>query len=299
MSTNIKDMDIWIIGDSYCHGYRTAVKDYQLHPRVGHKVESQYDWALLLKKKYKKIKISAVAGACNITCSSNLQHILDHHYTENMFVILLYSAAMRDTARLNGITEYNTFDITRNLNWQSSRVGHEVECGCKPNGPPTHTSFGSGWKHAYAHQKGYWPWEGFTSVPEDQPAFIEDIEKLIGEDAYEAMSDYKHYKHLWNMQHEAETVYNMLAKMTIKKIPFIWGSPNHQYKPYPEYINIADHCRKDFNASFIDIDGLDGKRKLQRNSYSMFYVNHLTLEQNFEWAEMFDRRLQEWRKPIS
>ena len=34
MSTNIKDMDIWVVGDSYAHGYRTAVKDYQLNKRV-------------------------------------------------------------------------------------------------------------------------------------------------------------------------------------------------------------------------------------------------------------------------
>ena len=299
MSTNIKDMDIWVVGDSYCHGYRTAVKDYQLNQRVKKDVGSQYDWCLLLKKKYKNLKVSAISGADNITTSSNLQHILDHHYSENMFVILIYSAPMRDTARLDGITEYNTFDITENLNWQNSRMGHEVECGCVPDKPPTNTSFGSGWKHAFKNQKGHWPWEGFAAIPEDMEPIVKNIENQIGVDQYDSMTDYKHSKGLWNIQHEAETVYSMLAKMTIKNIPFIWGSPKHDYRPYPEFNTIADYCRKDFNSSFIDIDGVDGKRKTQRNSYSMFYVNHLTLEQNFEWAEMFDNRLQNWRKPIS
>ena len=299
MITNIKDMDIWVVGDSYCHGYRTAVKGYQLNQRVKKDVGSQYDWCLLLKKKYKNLKVSAISGADNITTSSNLQHILDHHYSENMFVILIYSAPMRDTARLDGITEYNTFDITENLNWQNSRMGHEVECGCVPDKPPTNTSFGSGWKHAFKNQKGHWPWEGFAAIPEDMKPIVKNIENQIGVDQYDSMTDYKHYKGLWNIQHEAETVYSMLAKMTIKNIPFIWGSPKHDYRPYPEFNTIADYCRKDFNSSFIDIDGVDGKRKTQRNSYSMFYVNHLTLEQNFEWAEMFDNRLQNWRKPIS
>ena len=92
---------------------------------------------------------------------------------------------------------------------------------------------------------------------------------------------------------------SMLAKMTIKGIPFLWGSPKHDYRPYDKFVTIADYCRKDFNASFVDIDGVDGKRKTQRNTYSMFYVNHLNLEQNYEWAEMFDKRLQEWRRPIA
>ena len=297
--SKIEDMDIWVIGDSYAHGYRTAVKDYQLNPRVNKTVDSQYDWCLLLKKKYKNLKVSAITGADNLTTSSNLQHIIDNFYTENMFVILLYSAPMRDTARLDGITEYNSFDVTRSLNWQASRVGHEVECGSKPNGPPTHTSFGSGWKHAFLNQKGYWPWEGFAAIPDDMGPIVEDIENQIGAEAYDSMTDYKHYKCLWNIQHEAETVYSMLAKMTIKNIPIIWGSPRHDYRPYDKFVTIADYCRKDFNASFIDIDGVDGKRKTQRNSYSMFYVNHLTMEQNYEWAEMFDRRLQDWRRPIS
>ena len=113
------------------------------------------------------------------------------------------------------------------------------------------------------------------------------------------MTDYKHYKGMWNIQHEAETVYSMLAKMTIKNIPFIWGSPNHDYRPYDKFITIADYCRKDFNASFIDIDSCDGARRTQKNSYSMFYANHLNLEQNYEWAEMFDKRLQNWRRPIA
>ena len=26
------------------------------------------------------------------------------------------------------------------------------------------------------------------------------------------------------------------------------------------------------------------------------HVNYLTMEQNYEWAEMFDRRLQDWRR---
>ena len=299
MSTNIKDMDIWVVGDSYCHGYRTAVQDYQLNQRVKKDVGSQYDWCLLLKKKYKNLKVSAVSGADNLTTASNLQHVLDKHYTENMFIILLYSAPRRNIARLDGITEYNTFDITENLNWQSSRMGHEVECGCMPDKPPTHTSFGTGWKHAFNNKKGHWPWEGFAAIPDDMHPIVKQIENQIGKEAYECMTEYFHEKNLWNIQHEAETVYSMLAKMTMKKVPFIWRSPHHDHKPYPEFVNIADHCRKDFNSSFLDIDGLDGKRKSQRNSYSMFYVNHLTLEQNFEWAEMFDNRLQNWRKPIA
>ena len=297
--TDTKDMDIWIVGDSYCQGYRTAVKDHQLNPRVNKDVGAQYDWCLLLRKKYKKIKVGAITGADNLTISSHLQHILDHHYTENMFIILLYAAPMRDIAKLNGITEYNTFDIRENLNWQASRVGHEVECGCMPDREPTHTSFGSGWKHAFLNQKGYWPWEGFAAIPEDMGPIVAQIEDQIGTDKFDSMTDYKHYKGLWNIQHEAETVYSMLAKMSIKNIPFIWGSPNHDYRPHDKFITIADYCRKDFNANFIDIDGCDGARKTQRNSYSMFYANHLNLEQNYEWAEMFDKRLQNWRRPIS
>ena len=300
MSTNIKDMDVWVVGDSYCQGYRVAVKDYQLNRNREYEtksVKSEYDWCLLLKKKYKNLKVSAVTGADNLTTSSNLQHLLDKHYTENMFVILLYSSPMRDLARLDGITEYNTFDITENLNWQVSRMGHEVECGCRKSGPPTHTVFGSGWKYGWQQQKGQWPWEGFSI--QDMEPVVHQIEKQIGTDSYDTLIDYKYNKKLWNVQYEAETVYSMLSKLTMKKIPFIWGSPNHDYKPYPEFITIADYCRKDFNANFIDIDRLDGKRRMQKNSYSMFYVNHLTLEQNFEWAEMFDKRLQDWRKPIS
>jgi len=298
--TNIKDMDIWVVGDSYCHGYRTAVKDYQLNKRVKKDVGSQYDWCLMLKKKYKNLKVGAITGADNLTISSHLNHILENHYTENMFVILLYAAPMRDTARLNGITEYNTFDVTESLNWQASRYGHEVECGCMPdpNKPPTHTSFGSGWKHAFLNQKGHWPWEGFAAIPEDMEPIVKDIENQIGTEAYDSMTDYKHFKGLWNIQHEAETVYSMLAKMTIKNIPFIWGSAKHWYKPYDKFITIADYCRKDFNSSFINIDYLDGARR-QHNDYSMFYVNHLNLEQNYQWAEMFDKRLQNWRKPIA
>lgn len=298
--TNIKDMDIWVVGDSYCHGYRTAVKDYQLNKRVKKDVGSQYDWCLMLKKKYKNLKVGAITGADNLTISSHLNHILENHYTENMFVILLYAAPMRDTARLNGITEYNTFDVTESLNWQVSRYGHEVECGCMPdpNKPPTHTSFGSGWKHAFLNQKGHWPWEGFAAIPEDMEPIVKDIENQIGTEAYDSMTDYKHFKGLWNIQHEAETVYSMLAKMTIKNIPFIWGSAKHWYKPYDKFITIADYCRKDFNSSFINIDYLDGARR-QHNDYSMFYVNHLNLEQNYQWAEMFDKRLQNWRKPIA
>ena len=132
-----------------------------------------------------------------------------------------------------------------------------------------------------------------------QPNIVEQIEEQVGTEAYDSMTDYKHYKGLWNIQHEAETVYSMLAKMTIKGIPFLWGSPKHDYRPYDKFVTIADYCRKDFNASFVDIDGVDGKRKRQRNTYSMFYVNHLNLEQNYEWAEMFDKRLQNWRKPIA
>ncbi len=298
--TNIKDMDIWVVGDSYCHGYRTAVKDYQLNKRVKKDVGSQYDWCLMLKKKYKKLKVGAITGADNITISSHLNHIIENHYTENMFVILLYAAPMRDTARLTGITEYNTFDVTESLNWQASRYGHEVECGCMPdpNKPPTHTSFGSGWKHAFLNQKGHWPWEGFAAIPEDMEPIVKDIENQIGTDAYDSMTDYKHFKGLWNIQHEAETVYSMLAKMTIKKIPFLWGSAKHWYKPYDKFVTIADYCRKDFNSSFVNIDYLDGAKR-QHNDYSMFYVNHLNLEQNYEWAEMFDKRLQNWRKPIA
>ena len=298
--TNIKDMDIWVVGDSYCHGYRTAVKDYQLNKRVKKDVGSQYDWCLMLKKKYKKLKVGAITGADNITISSHLNHIIENHYTENMFVILLYAAPMRDTARLTGITEYNTFDVTESLNWQASRYGHEVECGCMPdpNKPPTHTSFGSGWKHAFLNQKGHWPWEGFAAIPEDMEPIVKDIENQIGIDAYDSMTDYKHFKGLWNIQHEAETVYSMLAKMTIKKIPFLWGSAKHWYKPYDKFVTIADYCRKDFNSSFVNIDYLDGAKR-QHNDYSMFYVNHLNLEQNYEWAEMFDKRLQNWRKPIA
>lgn len=298
--TNIKDMDIWVVGDSYCHGYRTAVKDYQLNKRVKKDVGSQYDWCLMLKKKYKNLKVGAITGADNLTISSHLNHILENHYTENMFVILLYAAPMRDTARLNGITEYNTFDVTESLNWQASRYGHEVECGCMPdpNKPPTHTSFGSGWKHAFLNKKGHWPWEGFAAIPDDMEPIVKDIENQIGTEAYDSMTDYKHFKGLWNIQHEAETVYSMLAKMTIKKIPFLWGSAKHWYKPYDKFVTIADYCRKDFNSSFVNIDYLDGARR-QHNDYSMFYVNHLNLEQNYQWAEMFDKRLQNWRKPIA
>lgn len=299
MSTDIKDMDIWVVGDSYTHGYRVAVKDYQLNPRVSHSIDSAHDWCLLLKKKYKNLKVSAITGADNITTSSNLQHVLDYHYSENMFIILLYSAPMRDTAPLKGITEYNTFDVRENLNWQNSRMGHEVECGCEPKGPPTNTSFGSGWKHAYLNQKGHWPWEGFAAIPKDMEPIVQNIENQIGVEEYDSMTDYKHYKGLWNIQHEAETVYSMLARMELKGIPFLWGSAKSDYRPYPEFVTIADYCRKDFNASFVDVDTLDGKKKLQKNSYSMFYVNHLNLEQNFEWAEMFDKRLQEWRRPIA
>ncbi len=300
MTTNTKDMDIWVVGDSYCHGYRTAVKEYQLNKRVKKDVGSQYDWCLMLKKKYKKLKVGAITGADNLTISSHLNHIIENHYTENMFVILLYAAPMRDTARLNGITEYNTFDVTESLNWQASRYGHEVECGCMPNPdkPPTHTSFGSGWKHAFLNQKGHWPWEGFAAIPEDMEPIVKDIENQIGTEAYDSMTDYKHYKGLWNIQHEAETVYSMLAKMTVKKIPFLWGSAKHWYKPYDKFVTIADYCRKDFNSSFVNIDYLDGARR-QHNDYSMFYVNHLNLEQNYQWAEMFDKRLQNWRKPIA
>jgi hypothetical protein len=293
-------MDIWVVGDSYCHGYRTAVKEYQLNKRVKKDVGSQYDWCLMLKKKYKKLKVGAITGADNLTISSHLNHIIENHYTENMFVILLYAAPMRDTARLNGITEYNTFDVTESLNWQASRYGHEVECGCMPNPdkPPTHTSFGSGWKHAFLNQKGHWPWEGFAAIPEDMEPIVKDIENQIGTEAYDSMTDYKHYKGLWNIQHEAETVYSMLAKMTVKKIPFLWGSAKHWYKPYDKFVTIADYCRKDFNSSFVNIDYLDGAKR-QHNDYSMFYVNHLNLEQNYQWAEMFDKRLQNWRKPIA
>ncbi len=293
MTTNTKDMDIWVVGDSYCHGYRTAVKEYQLNKRVKKDVGSQYDWCLMLKKKYKKLKVGAITGADNLTISSHLNHIIENHYTENMFVILLYAAPMRDTARLNGITEYNTFDVTESLNWQASRYGHEVECGCMPNPdkPPTHTSFGSGWKHAFLNQKGHWPWEGFAAIPEDMEPIVKDIENQIGTEAYDSMTDYKHYKGLWNIQHEAETVYSMLAKMTVKKIPFLWGSAKHWYKPYDKFVTIADYCRKDFNSSFVNIDYLDGAKR-QHNDYSMFYVNHLNLEQNYQWAEMFDKRLQ-------
>mgnify|MGYP000418313158 FL=1 len=296
--TDIKDMDIWVIGDSYAHGYRTAIKEYQLNKRVKKDVGSQYDWCLMLKKKYKNLKVGAITGADNLTISSHLSHILEHHYTENMFIILLYAAPMRDIAPLKGITEYNTFNITENLNWQASRYGHEVECGCQPTNKPTHTSFGSGWKHAFENQKGYWPWEGFAAIPEDMEPIVEQIENQIGADEYETMTDYKHVKGMWNIQHEAETVYSMLAKMELKNIPFICGSAKHWYKPYDTFINIADHCRKDFNASFIDIDHLDGTKR-QRNDYSMFYVNHLNLEQNYQWAEMFDKRLQDWRRPIA
>ena len=300
MTTNTKDMDIWVVGDSYCHGYRTAVKEYQLNKRVKKDVGSQYDWCLMLKKKYKKLKVGAITGADNLTISSHLNHIIENHYTENMFVILLYAAPMRDTARLNGITEYNTFDVTESLNWQASRYGHEVECGCMPNPdkPPTHTSFGSGWKHAFLNQKGHWPWEGFAAIPEDMEPIVKDIENQIGTEAYDSMTDYKHYKGLWNIQHEAETVYSMLAKMTVKKIPFLWGSAKHWYKPYDKFVTIADYCRKDFNSSFVNIDYLDGAKR-QHNDYSMFYVNHLNLEQNYQWAEMFDKRLQNWRNPIA
>jgi hypothetical protein len=298
--TDIKEMDIWVVGDSYTHGYRTAVKDYQLNKRVKKDIGSQYDWCLMLKKKYKNLKVGAITGADNLTTSSHLNHIIENHYTENMFVILLYSAPMRDTARLTGITEYNTFDVTESLNWQASRYGHEVECGCMPSKdkPPTHTSFGSGWKQAFLNQKGYWPWEGFAAIPEDMEPIVHDIENQIGAEAYDSMTDYKHYKGLWNVQHEAETVYSMLAKMEIKKIPFLWGSAKHWYKPYDKFVTIADYCRKDFNASFVNIDYLDGAKR-QHNDYSMFYVNHLTLEQNYEWAEMFDKRLQDWRRRIA
>ena len=101
--TDIKDMDIWVVGDSYAHGYRTAVKEYQLNKRVKKDVGSQYDWCLMLKKKYKNLKVAAITGADNLTTSSHLQHILEHHYTENMFIILLYSAPMRDIAPLKGV----------------------------------------------------------------------------------------------------------------------------------------------------------------------------------------------------
>jgi|TARA_R110000851_G_scaffold284862_1_gene438449 hypothetical protein len=296
--TDIKDMDIWVVGDSYAHGYRTAVKDYQLNKRVKKDVGSQYDWCLMLKKKYKNLKVGAITGADNLTTSSHLQHILEHHYTDNMFIILLYSAPMRDIAPLKGVTEYNTFQIKENLNWQASRFGHEVECGCTADRDATHTSFGSGWKHAFYNQKGYWPWEGFAAIPEDMKPIVADIENQIGEEAFDSMTDYKHYKGLWNVQHEAETVYSMLAKMERKKVPFLWGSAKHWYKPYDTYINIADYCRKDFNSSFVDVDHLDGGKRIA-NDYSMFYVNHLNLEQNYEWAEMFDKRLQNYRRPIA
>ncbi len=167
-----------------------------------------------------------------------------------------------------------------------------------PDKPPTHTSFGSGWKHAFLNQKGHWPWEGFAAIPEDMEPIVKDIENQIGTEAYDSMTDYKHYKGLWNIQHEAETVYSMLAKMTVKKIPFLWGSAKHWYKPYDKFVTIADYCRKDFNSSFVNIDYLDGAKR-QHNDYSMFYVNHLNLEQNYQWAEMFDKRLQNWRKPIA
>ncbi len=88
--TDIKDMDIWVVGDSYAHGYRTAIKEYQLNKRVKKDVGSQYDWCLMLKKKYKNLKVAAITGADNLTTSSHLQHILEHHYTENMFIILLW-----------------------------------------------------------------------------------------------------------------------------------------------------------------------------------------------------------------
>lgn len=294
--SKIEDMDIWIVGDSYCHGYRNQIKEYQLNPRV--KKENNHDWCLMLKKKYKNIKVAAITGADNLTISSHLDHVLDKHYTENMFVILIYSAPFRDTAPLKG-KKTNTFDVTQNLNWQVTRLGHEVECGCMPDKPPTNTSFGSGWKHAWLNKKGLWPWEGFAAIPEDMEPIVKDIEGQIGTEAYDSMTDYKYYKNLWNVQHEANTVYSMLSKMNNRNIPFIWGSPKHWYKPDEDFVTIADYCRKDFNSSFVDIDHLDGKRKLQPNSYSMFYVNHLTMEQNFEWVELFDNRLQMFRRPIS
>ena len=106
---------------------------------------------------------------------------------------------------------------------------------------PTHTSFGSGWKHAFTNRQRILP-EGFAAIPDDMGPIVEDIEIQIGAEAYDSMTDYKHYKG-HGIYNTKQNSLQHVSKMTIKNILYM-GPSRHDYRPCDKFVTIADYCLK-------------------------------------------------------
>lgn len=291
MYDDVKNKDIWVVSDSYGHGYRAETS--KVPTVTKEKREHKLDWVLALRKKYKNIKVSAVAGAGNLVLSSNLDHVLDNHYSDNMFVILLYAPPLRDIAPINGVEYPDTHDITKCYNWQQGRTGHEVECGCEIEHEAEYFCFGSGWMESKYFERARAEYEAFALHHKDRDFQYNAIKRKIGSGPLQTIIDYNYKHKLYNFKQDNLVVYGMLSKLHNRNIPFLYASAGCSKN------EIADYCRKDFASQFVNVDTYDGQKKFANNEYSMFYINHLNLQQNFEWTTLFDKRLSEWKKPIS